>query len=49
MQDAKRSSVSDLADCQEMHVNHREQMLDDALEETFPASDAVSISFLDPH
>ena len=48
MQDATRSSISgsDPTIAEETDVKHREKMLDEALEETFPASDPVSLSHL---
>jgi hypothetical protein len=39
-------------ECQEQveaEVTHREKMLDEALEETFPASDPVSVDVRDAH
>ena len=38
------SNDPDLAPDEEAEVKHREEMLDEALETTFPASDAVSLS-----
>lgn len=51
MLDSKRSSISgyDLSGYEETDVKHREAMLDDALEETFPASDPVSLGVPDSH
>lgn len=32
---------------EERELDHRERMLDEALEQTFPASDPISVSLLD--
>ena len=49
MRDTKRNLLKEheLAGHEEPDVRHREQMLDEALEETFPASDPVSLSLTD--
>lgn len=51
MQDVTRSLLAghDVNGCEEADVKRREQMLDDALNETFPASDPVSLILAESH
>lgn len=51
MQDVTRSLLAerDVNRCEETDVKRREQMLDDVLEETFPASDPVSLTLSESH
>lgn len=37
----------DVVDPEDSKLEHRERMLDEALEETFPASDPISVTPLD--
>lgn len=51
MRDEKQNSLNelDVAARADAETRHREQMLDEALEETFPASDPVSVNLISVH